>query len=653
MPHPRGSERTARPIRSSETRGRERKILLTCLSTLADVVGYDGLRSLEPLSRIVEELPGEGELAKFLSLEECQMEVQRTLPREERKTYAAYYTTDRGIGILASEASKLGGSGLVVADPFMGSARLLTETVKSIGVDRVDLAWGIEPLPLPALVALASLVTVLGTSKVKVVVGDAFSLVPNLLSASDLPRADVIVTNPPFTRWKFLPKRYRARLLRVVEDLGYSRYLTRREMGLQVLSMFLVDHALKEGGFLGAVLPASTFYTIYGRGYKKLLLERYNLMAVVENSSSSFSVDSGFKELIILAAKGDRHHGETAIIRVNDSAEELGRVDIKELPAFLQMNWLSLFSPLRDLVRGLFERGLSKGTLGYWGDLGPDMVRGLEMYGPDFFFIPNRYWSVVEDGGDEVVISRGEDTLSLNRGFLVRCLRKPSLYARRIEVSPDSYMLSIPPLPLEELPPDVRRYVRWGERSKAAAPAVRAFGDRWYSHVFSQVESKRPFGRVFIPDKVDLAFRRRGVFANYSEEPVSASKNFYLIRGSGEEAKLIAAWLNSTPFLAVLHLMGRRISDTWTRLLENDYLELPMISPDPDVDWPVREAFDDVKARELPPLWEQLGEEYRERLDRSVIRAVGVDEGVLFRIYSTLRDLARSGGSSPLPVQRT
>ncbi len=638
------------PLRASKVRGMERKILLTCLSILSDIVGYDELASLDPLPSIVKELPSRGELTKFLSLDECQVKVQRTLPSDRRKVYAAYYTVDRGIEIISSEASKLCGSDLIVADPFMGSGRLLTKTVERMGVERVSLAWGIEPLPLPALVALTSLVSILGASKVKVAVGDAFSLVPNPLLESDFPKADAIVTNPPFTRWKLLPKSYRERLLRVMGGLGYSKYLTRREVGLQVLSMFLVDHSLKDGGFLGAVLPASTFYTIYGRGYKELLLERYDLRAVVENSDSSFSVDSGFKELIILAVKGGEYQG-TLIARADDPLKEMGRLDMRELPSFLQMNWLSLFSPLRDPVRELFEKGISKGTLGYWRDLGPDMVRGLEMYGPDFFFIPNRYWSVMEDRRSEVVISRGEEVLSLGKDFLVRSLRKPSLYARRIEVSPDSYMLLIPPIPLEELPPDVRRYVRWGEESKAAAPAIRAFGSRWYSHVFSQVRSKRPFGRVFIPDKVDLMFRRRGVFANYSEEPVSASKNFYLIRGSGKEAKLIAAWLNSTPFLAILHLMGRRISDTWTRLLENDYLELPMVSP--DVDGLVEGAFDDIKARELPPLWEQLGEEYREKLDRSVIQAIGVDEGVLSKICSTLRGLVRSGGSSSLPIQRT
>jgi len=629
----------ARPLRASEMRGLARRIFLTCLSILADTVGYDGLRELEPLPEIVAEFPERGELAEFLSLDECQIEVQKTLSEVERKRYAVYYTVDEGIEVISSSASEFAAPNSIVADPFMGSGRLLSRTVERIGEGRVALAWGVEPLPLPALVALTSLVTILGVSKVKIAVGDAFSLITSPLS-SQFPKADVIVTNPPFTRWRLLPKGYRERLLRLVEGLGYSGYIARREVSLQVLSMFLVDHMLREGGFLGAVLPASTFYTIYGRGFKDLLLERYDLRVLVENSESSFSLDSGFKELIILAIKGGEYGG-TVMARAGDPPEELGRVDLRRLPGFLHMNWLSLFSPLRGPLTELFEEGLSKGKLVYWRDLGLDIIRGLEMYGPEFFFIPNKHWSVAEEG-EEILISRGGETLSLGRNLLVRCLRRPSLYARRIEVRPDSYMVAIPPIPVEELPPDVRRYVRWGEESGTAAPAIRAFGRRWYSHVFIQIESKRPFGRVFIPDKVDLTFRRRGVFANYSEEPVSASKNFYLIRGSGREAKLIAAWLNSTPFLAVLHLVGRRISDTWTRLLENDYLELPVVSP--EADGSVEEVFDEMRDRELPPIWKQLGEEYRERLDSSLIEAIGVDPSILREIYSRLRDMVRGEG---------
>ncbi len=627
--------------------GMEKKILSSCLSILAEVLGGpENLLELDfPLSDELRSLPSLEPLLKgpLLSLDECQIEVQRTLPSDVRKVYAAYYTVDRGIEVISSRASLHPGSNLVVADPFMGSGRLLAKTVERVGPERVSLAWGVEPLPLPALVAYTSLMKILGDpSKVKVVVGDAFSLVPNPLQSSEFPKADIVVTNPPFTRWKLLPKDYRTKLLRLMEGLGYSKYVTRREVGLQIVSMFLVDHVLKDRGFLGAVLPASTFYTIYGRGYKELLLERYDLQAVVENSDSSFSVDSGFKELVILAVKGGYYKG-TSILRVSDPIEELGNVDLRKLPKFLQINWLSLFSPLREPITELFEKGLSKESLGYWSEvMGSNLIRGLEMYGPDFFFIPNRYWSLLEEEEDHVIIAWKGEKLSIGKEFLVRALRKPSLYAKRIEVRPDSYMLAIPPIPLEELPVDLRRYVRWGGLSGAAAPAIKAFGRRWYSHVYAQVKTKQPFGRVFIPDKVDLMFKNRGVFANYSREPVSASKNFYLLKGlSNEEAKIVAAWLNSTPFLAVLHLMGRRISDTWTRLLENDYLELPMISPNPGMRRVV-EAFDSIKDRDLLPLWDQLDSDYRRELDMSLLESMGLNLSLLEKLYSVLRGLVRS-----------
>ncbi|MHA1210647.1 MAG: hypothetical protein ACTSSA_11580, partial [Candidatus Freyarchaeota archaeon] len=50
--------------------------------------------------------------------------------------------------------------------------------------------------------------------------------------------------------------------------------------------------------------------------------------------------------------------------------------------------------------------------------------------------------------------------LTLNREILVRTLRKPSLYSRTIEAQVDSYMLSIPPAELNDLPEDLQDYIR-------------------------------------------------------------------------------------------------------------------------------------------------------------------------------------------------
>ena len=109
-------------------------------------------------------------------------------------------------------------------------------------------------------------------------------------------------------------------------------------------------------------------------------------------------------------------------------------------------------------------------------------------------------------------------------------------------------------------------------------PALR-LGDKWYQHVWRQLQVKRPYGYIFIHDKVDL--ERNRIIANYSDRPLCASKNFYIVKTNNP---LIAAWYNSSIFKEVITAFGRRISETWTRLLEDDYLAIPVPSKTMNID---------------------------------------------------------------------
>jgi hypothetical protein len=600
-----------------------------------------------------------------LSIRECQTRVQKIVPQEKRKKFAVYYTIKQGTNLMASIVEEYLSSRdgkIVLADPFLGSGSTLTTTIERVGAERIEKVWGIEPLPLPALVAYASLIHSMNGKKdaITVIVGDAFEEIPKVSSPfmqSKLSKADIILTNPPFTRWKYLERNYRENILSVAERLGYKKYITRREVSLQTLSMFLCDHILNSGGLLISVLPASTFYTIYGKGYKSLLRERYDIIAMIEcRSRASFSEDSGFKEIIIVAIKGSNKR-PTAIIGLDNNIEEVAKditssnimhhdiVDLHSLPRFLDINWLALFEEnrVRDLIIDIFNQGLKNGTLGYWSEiLGKDsIVRGVEIYGPEFFFIPNRYWNIIEEQ-DNFIKMRGKDReLIINRDFLVRTLRKPSLYSHKIEADVRTFMLSIPQVEIEDLPHDLREYIRWGSDSGTAKPAMDAYGRFWYSHVHRQIKTKEPFGHVFIPDKVDLLFKNRGVFANYTKERVAASKNFYIVKDEDEaRTKILIGWLSSTIFISVLVLLGRKISETWTRFLENDYLELPVINLNKE-DETMSEVIgkvDRILTKHLPPLWEQLGEEYRYELDLAIARFIGLEnpERVVENLYQLL-----------------
>ncbi|MFN7105706.1 MAG: restriction endonuclease subunit M [Pyrobaculum sp.] len=554
-----------------------------------------------------------------LPIEECQVRVQKLLSPDVRKRFAAYYTVDRGIEFMAALAARLvGGRRVVLADPFMGSGRTLAAAVRRLGVDGVELVWGVEPLPLAALVAYAALVDAMGGrwELVKVANGDVFKLV-GPLSGVSLPRADVILTNPPFTRWSQLEERYRESLLEIISGLGYGRYLSRRDPGLHILSMFLVDYLLKEGGLVVAVLPASTFYTIQGRGFRELLKERYRVLAILEGVEESFSEDSGFKEVILAAVKGGGGGGTYfGVLDDVEKAVEMavgGGIDIRKIPQFFDLNWLALLDGGRGVE--VFAAGLKSGRLAPWREVfGRNMVRGIEMYGPDFFFIPNRRWRIVSEGKDVVEVEHGGVRLAVGRQYLVKTLRRPALYGT-IGVYVDSYMLAIPPT--GELPRDLKRYIELNR--DLATPAVRAYGERWYSHVYRQIATKRPIGHVFIPDKIDL--ERRGVFAHYSPEPVAASKNFYVVKTT---SKLLLAWLNSTFFIALIALLGRKITDSWTRFVESDYMELPVPTVETEEIIEAIDAAMDVKMQS----------EHRRKIDIAIAKAIGVEE--VEKLYTIL-----------------
>jgi hypothetical protein len=612
-----------------------------------------------------------------LSIEECQIKVQKLIPQGERKKFAAYYTIESGSKFMASMVEKylkkLDKDRIVIVDPFMGSGMAITQTLELIKSEKVKKVWGIEPLPLPALVAYAAILTALNGKGdlIEIVVGDAFEIVLRdfspLNTKSKLSKADVILTNPPFTRWKYLEKDYREFLLKVISDWGYEKYITRKEISLQTLCLYLSDYVLNQNGLIISVLPVSTFYTIYGKGYKWLLKSNYNTFGILESSSrSSFSEDSGFKEVILAAIKGSKA-SFTAFSELNDNSQEItdflmenngsfynkyshDLFDINNLPRFLDINWLSLFGKrdLRNFLVDIFSEGFEKGTLEYWEDaLGSkSIIRGVEMYGPEFFFIPNKYWKLDHETSNNLIISKLEDkkVLKLEKKFFIKTFRKPSLYDRIIESPLESYMLSLPPIEYNDLNKDLRSYIEWGVNSESALPAIKSYGKFWYSHVYKQMSTKKPFGHIIIPDKVDLGFKRRGVFANYSSEDAAASKNFYIVKDKDEKvAKILAAWFNSTLFFCILALLGRKISNTWTRLLRNDYLEIPLINVENLDENKIKdlcEIFDEISDQKLDPFWDQLGESFRYELDLAVLKGLGIKnpENKVKKMYKILKE---------------
>ena len=89
---------------------------------------------------------------------------------------------------------------------------------------------------------------------------------------------------------------------------------------------------------------------------------------------------------------------------------------------------------------------------------------------------------------------------------------------------------------------------------------------------------------------------------------------------------MFAAWLNSSFFIAIIILLSRKISNTWTRLLRDDYIQLPIINIkklDKQTIEEINIAFDAlIENKSLPTLWEQFNEEMRFILDLKISKAL-------------------------------
>jgi len=646
---------------------------------------------------------------EILPIEECQVLVQKIIPQKKRKSLASYYTINIGTELMAKLASEYYKSVLshkkgkiTIADLFLGSGRTLTKAIKKIGPENIAKVYGIEPYFLSALVAYSALIQATnGKADVKVINGDAFKIISEALAKStkstqDISqpkqrdlfsfiskqerknnleecRADIVLTNPPFTRWSNLPVKYRNELIDIIKYLGYSMLLERKDSSLQILSMFLVDYVLNDEGLVVAVLPASTFYTKAGEGYKRLLRKRYTIKALLENTDSSFSEDSGFKEVILVAIKSrpnkqietifeklTQENMDRLVDAIIYNKNDTNKVNLYTLPEILDRNWSFFFEDkeLINLLLKITNTGIENESLIVYNRLftKDSLIRGIEMYGTDFFFLPNKFWEIVDEDKDSITI-RNKNTsksLTINKDYLIKVLRKPQQYSDKIVVKADTYALSIPPgLYPHELDKDLEEYISWGESSGVAKKSIEAWKTSWskrmgmwYSHIAYQIETKKPFGNIFLPDKVDSTFKNRGVFANFTHEKTVATKNFYILRIDDTDVqKILTLWFNSTIFIALFLATAKKISNRLIRLLGDDYLNGLILNPeriDNERKKDLLNIFKEIETMKFPGLKEQLHSkkylELRRKLDGLILDIVGLKENdeILDKLYNIL-----------------
>ncbi|MFX1505503.1 MAG: Eco57I restriction-modification methylase domain-containing protein [Promethearchaeota archaeon] len=572
--------------------------------------------------------------------------LQNSLGTEDRKRLAANYTTMNSANFLIKVLDTYTCSSII--DPFCGTGRLISAYLKNIkGRSQFPYIRIHDLMPSAVLIAYCHLILILSEhnqdfSLLHATIGDAFDVFFSKESSNESNNYDLVLMNPPFTRTHRIGKKQKNNLLKIEQK--YSKYLS-GQIGLHVYAILLADLLMRENGLLGAVLPAATILSQYSRGIHEFFLNNYQLNTIISSDDEkAYSEDSTLREIIIIAKKNRRKRKDKIqFLRINSHEKSRGKISssilISEKVLAKEWNWtVFLRDPELLKIRNLLlqSRFIRSGN-----SLGLDIVRGVEMYGPEFFFIPNREWEISYETSNEIILKNDRVTIEIPKKLLERSLRKPGKYKKFISPKVSDFALSIP---CSEIISQtwIKNYLDFSE--KYASPAKRKFGQYWISHIYNQIKTKKPFGHLFLIDKFGVS--STGIMAHFFRKKIICSKNFYVLKNyPATQAKLQAAWLNSSFFIILFLSTRREIGGSYGRLQIVDYMNeslfLDIMRCETSIKSQIIKNFDAMRKCELLPIPEQFQSPQRRALDHSIISSLQLQkktgESLLNDMYETLK----------------
>jgi len=555
--------------------------------------------------------------------------LQQSLKNIDRKTLAANYTDLISADVLVGFINSLNISTSSIVDPFCGSGRLITaflNTLKPVAkFPRIRIN---DIMPSAVLLAYSRILLMLSIYHqdfhlVEVSIGDAFSMLPSRSSPPLTPfdTYQTVLMNPPFTRTHRINNRQKKSLM--ILDTTFKEYLS-GQTGLHIYALILAYILLESDGYLASVIPSATLLSNYSIGIQRLLLKDFRLKIIASpDDQKACSEGSIFREILLVAEKNQAKKTDSvSFIRFQTfpKAEISSNYDVQLAQLFKEWNWIMFLRDPRMLE--IRQHFLKTGMIQSGKNLNLDIVRGVEMYGPNFFFIPNQVWKIIRKLKGKVLVESENTELFIPEQYLIRCLRKPSNYSQIISPEILDFTLAIPnsEINLEKWFID---YLTISERY--AKPAKRKYGIKWSSHINHQLTTKKPCGHLFLVDKFGIS--TTSVMCHYLDLLHPCSKNFYVIRNlHSEQAKLQAAWINSSFYLLLFLCSRREIGGSYGRLQIVDYMKEPLFFDfslyQQEIKKQIINEFDKIRSLKLPPLPVQIQLGVKKPLDLAIAQGL-------------------------------
>jgi len=311
-----------------------------------------------------------------------------------------------------------------------------------------------------------------------------------------IPKCDVVVGNPPYTRWKEIPEPTQKAIKNFLKEDIKKYSLTPqlgsgKEPGIYVYWIMHATKFLKTGSRLGMIISNLWMQTDYGSNFGKFLLEHFKIKAIIDFTLRLFT--ALISTCILLMEKeeddNERKNNEVVFIHIPGNVENVNVDEVlkaienrgsekftikvikqKDIPA--DRKWIDIFfkldeqiftSPLLTKLDNLFEvsRGNTKWSSyalshGERPDVGASEFAYLSPSKLKEFNLSNYAYPNVGLGDaliwPAITSARQTEFFTFTENDWKEMVRNDE----------NCYMF-IGHKPRNELPEEVKRYVKWGE----------------------------------------------------------------------------------------------------------------------------------------------------------------------------------------------
>jgi type I restriction-modification system DNA methylase subunit len=514
-----------------------------------------------------------------------------------------------------------------------------------------------------------------------------------------------VVTNPPYTRQEemtlaFYDKEYKKHLARAVEDVeDWSKRSS-------IYAYFLVRGAklLKEGGRLGFIVENSWLNSEYGGPLKNWFMKDFAVDYVIESLRERWFEDAAIITNIIVGEKVRNPVHITKFIYLKEKLHELfgsppPANDIAANQRYYE-KICDLFSDAKDAVprtdyaiqeddhfrivsvkKSMLEK--IERTIGKWGIIkGPkeyleimfgflkgesegltvlsnvlELNRGLTTNANDIFYLPSKYWSLIEEGKTYLRLrSSNHKALKISKDYLRPLIIPAHLAKSAYKVDTlehqreGNYVIWIEDQP-KVTDPGMKDYLVWAENFIKEENETNGR----FTTVVRKIDKLQ---WTKLPDTSNAAFLfRKAPYRNFSIffntiRNTQIDCELYSGRMKEEyaevDARIIFSVLNSVLTYLDMELFGRaNLGEGVLKTEVTDYNVMPILNPlfvqnKLEREGQLRRFFtvaDKMLACRTSIIENELKRDVRMELEKLVLGTIGLSETNIFNLYKELQAL--------------